>query len=669
VAIDVDDDRLVRAVVGLLTGSRSVRRALLSGKRGKRGGTLFVLTDKSGFFRSTTIKTPESLGNIDLLGDGKMTVMEGSIHPDTGQPYVAEGTRLVDAEFDQLPRFDERLMGILTAGVSGDELLTLLDGEATHEAALVMSAKLVAAGASDDETLDFIAGLLPENYSGDTLNELPRMIADAREKGFEMGPSRREKKKEVDRIVELIRHPQIVLLREGERGFASVSTDEGTLTHSVRSASFRRWLRNLAYRTFGHTPGRTALAEAIEMIDAICIAEGAPIITRRRVGGDALIVEIDRGTPDGRVVRITSAGWATGELPTSAFVRGAGYGELPEPGRGGSIRDLQGFLGLDEHNFLLIVGFLINALKPIGPFFALLIQGEQGSGKSFVVQIIKRLLDPNEAERMRLPDAERDLMIHALHYRVLNYDNASGMKAAVSDTLCALLTGGGFATRELFSDGDLFVISTMRPVVLNGITGVVHRPDLMERAIPLRLTPMDPGTRRTEAELWAQFEALQPALLGALYDGVAAALANLANVEPPRNLRMADAAHWIAASERGMGIEEGAIIRAITTAQEDLVVERVSEDSLVLAIVDRVKAADGRQWEGTVGELLNAIRTAYENDRHLPRSPSQLSAVLKRLRPAMAMAGVHVTFLEKDRRGRRLKISVGEEWDGVPRKF
>ena len=58
------------------------------------------------------------------------------------------------------------------------------------------------------------------------------------------------------------------------------------------------------------------------------------------------------------------------------------------------------------------------------------------------------------------------------------------MKAEISDMLCSLATGGGIAVRKLYTDEELNVLSFMRPFMINGISGYVTRPDLMERAIP-----------------------------------------------------------------------------------------------------------------------------------------------------------------------------------------
>lgn len=46
-------------------------------------------------------------------------------------------------------------------------------------------AELVAANATDEEILAVVSGLLPENYRGNSLEELPEWIASARKKGFD----------------------------------------------------------------------------------------------------------------------------------------------------------------------------------------------------------------------------------------------------------------------------------------------------------------------------------------------------------------------------------------------------------------------------------------------------------------------------------------------------
>jgi hypothetical protein len=61
----------------------------------------------------------------------------------------------------------------------------LFTGSQTHEPALRLVAQLVRHTEDDDLLQTIVAAALPENYSGNTLEEPPEMIAGARRKGFD----------------------------------------------------------------------------------------------------------------------------------------------------------------------------------------------------------------------------------------------------------------------------------------------------------------------------------------------------------------------------------------------------------------------------------------------------------------------------------------------------
>ena len=92
-------------------------------------------------------------------------------------------------------------------------------------------------------------------------------------------------------------------------------------------------------------------------------------------------------------------------------------------------------------------------------------------------------------------------------------------------------TGGGFATRELYTDFDEALFDALRPSILTGIADYIVKDDLLDRAVQVTLVH-DPRERGASPEkaLWAAFEAARPMLLGALLDDVSAALKTLPSV-------------------------------------------------------------------------------------------------------------------------------------------
>src|SRR5215467_3185360 len=231
----------------------------------------------------------------------------------------------------------------------------------------------------------------------------------------------------------------------------------------------------------------------------------------------------------------------------------AGVLPLPEPQQGGSIETLNSFLNLTSRDdFVLVIAWLLAALRPKGPYPLLAVSGEQGSAKTVLCKLLKALIDPNAAPVRWLSREERELMIAANNSYLLAFDNLSGLPPWLSDALCRLASGGSFAVRQLFTDDEEVLFEAARPILLNGIEDVISRPDLGDRAIFLTLAPIDEVQRRPEGELWREFEIARPHILGALLDAVVHGLRAMGPIHLDRLPRMADFALWAAGCETAL---------------------------------------------------------------------------------------------------------------------
>jgi hypothetical protein len=264
-----------------------------------------------------------------------------------------------------------------------------------------------------------------------------------------------------------------------------------------------------------------------------------------------------------------------------------------------------------------------------------------------------------------MPDNDRDLMIQAKEYYLLNYDNASSMKPELSDTLCSLATGGGVAVRKLYTDGELHVMSFTRPIVINGISGYANRPDLLERGIPLRLQPMPVGGRKAESELLEEFRRLQPAILASLFDAIAGALRRYPTTVDHQGVRMADAARWISAAEADLGLSGPPLVESIIEAQRAMIIDRANGDPLIILVRRWLATKPDGKWDGHMAQLHDELTKQDELHRVVPRSPSGLSALLERLRPAMVAAEIEVV-LGRDNRGRTIRLRATPEISSRP---
>lgn len=178
--LDADDDVWVPSLTNIFGEGACA-------KRGKKGASFFARVAKSGKVKSTALKAAEGFGGIDILVGGRQAVLPPSIHPDTELPYKWLGPALCDVNLKSLPQIDHRFIKVLTTVIKSEHVHCLVSGKETHSAALTLVAQLASSGATDEEIRAFVVGLLPKGYAGDTVKELPGMIASAREKGFDQG--------------------------------------------------------------------------------------------------------------------------------------------------------------------------------------------------------------------------------------------------------------------------------------------------------------------------------------------------------------------------------------------------------------------------------------------------------------------------------------------------
>jgi len=329
---------------------------------------------------------------------------------------------------------------------------------------------------------------------------------------------------------------------------------------------------------------------------------------------------------------------------------------LPLPLRGGSIEALAPLLNLaDENDFVLVVAWLLGALRAGGPYPVLAIAGEQGSAKTVLSKLLRAVIDPSVAPVRAPPRDERELFIAASNGHILAFDNLSGLPPWLSDTLCRLTSGGAFSTRRLFSDQDEILFAAARPIILNGIEDVITRPDLADRAIVLRLTPIAEGQRRAEHALWREFELARPHILGALLDAAAHGLRMLPQVCLKRLPRMADFALWATACESAFS-PAGAFEAAYSNNRRDAIENIVDADPAAALV--REMMADRAQWTGSASDLLQvgANRSGW------PKNPRALAGRLRRAQTFLRTLGIEIVFGREGRFGTRtIRITaIGE---------
>jgi hypothetical protein len=466
----------------------------------------------------------------------------------------------------------------------------------------------------------------------------------------ETGDTGRRGPTQADILIELAQSAELFHARDGF-GFADLDINGHRETWPIRAKGFRRWLARCYFEATQGAPSSEALQSALNVIEAKAHFDAPERIVHVRVGEVNGRLYLDLCDETWRAVEIDTMGWRVIENPPVRFRRASGMQPLPTPLPGGSIETLRSFLNVQsDADFVLVVAWALACLRNRGPYPVIVLSGEQGSAKSTFSAILRALLDPSTAPLRALPREDRDLFIAASNGHVLAFDNVSGLPAWISDTLCRLATGGGFAVRQLYTDQDEVLFDAARPVILNGIEDIVTRPDLADRAVFLTLEAIPEERRRPEAELWAAFDAERPRILGVLLDAVVEGLKRFPETRLSKLPRMADFALWATACETALW-SSGTFWLAYCGNRDEAVEGVIDADPIAAAV--RTVMATRTEWTGTASDLLGALgEMAGERvakSKTWPDSPRALGGRLRRAATFLRKIGIEIGF---DREGR-----------------
>lgn len=506
---------------------------------------------------------------------------------------------------------------------------------------------------------------LPVDYDGDSEREIDDMIDGALKKGFDQRtpPS---KGPITGQCLDAIQQEGVELFHDDyQRPCITFSSGaKGQHTYYLTSRSAQLKLTEIIYKKLGRTVTAQTFKEVLSALQAVAIFDGEKKKVHLRIARHGNTVVLNLANEQGQVVVIDKDGARITTDSPVAFINSPNMAPIPAPqdDDGTAILEFQKLFNLRDDLFHRIIAFMINVMKPEGPYLMLMVEGEQGSGKSELSRTIKMLVDPSHAAKLRMPSNERDLMIIAKDAHLMVFDNISGLKRDMSDSFCSLLTGGGYGARKLYTDDELQIFFETRPLLINGITDIANRPDLLERSLSLRLPTMPEGQRKTEEELRRRLEELRPEILGFLCKALSCALRNFDNVETPTSVRMADAAKWLVAAEPALGVPEGTMLNVIISSQNDIVIESMYKNSLAIALINCIET---NAFEGHVAELFTIIQEYREKtDWTFPKTASHLSNNLRQLRPALEKIGVIVEFGVRDRKGQTVRVWRREEGFG-----
>lgn len=458
---------------------------------------------------------------------------------------------------------------------------------------------------------------------------------------------------------------------KSDKGFLSTGIDGVIHTLAIGSKPFIEWLSFAYYKKtqldsggLGHSATEAAIKQASFALSGIAKHEGEKQHVHLRVadhnGGHYLFMGDDRL----QVIEVLPGGWRIIEESPVKFWKPSSMAALPTPQPGGDLSRLWDFINVPEPDRLLVLAWVLEALRVETPKPILALSGLQGSAKSSTQKKIRQLIDNNAVNLRASPKSIEDVFVSAGCNWLSSFENISHLSANMQDALCTLATGGGFAARTLYTNDEETIIEVKRPVIINSIPRVITAQDLTDRAICIELQPI---AYREESELNAEWEQAKSSILGGLLDLFVRTLAQLPKVKLDRPPRMADFTRLGEAMAQALGYAPGAFDKLYKANRYESIATALESSPVGVAIrelVDNHQGFSDTVFYGTVKSLYDTLSLDYKHHADSwPRSPRGLSEVLKRQSPALHSLGIEIiqsTQRERTENGRGLTVKISK---------
>ncbi len=473
----------------------------------------------------------------------------------------------------------------------------------------------------------------------------------------EKDPAEKKNLTQADLLLKIIEDgtdPITLFHNDHKETFARLLIDKHFEIWPLKSRQFKIWLANKFWMNYKKAPNAETLRAALNIIESKALFEGREHALRNRVAAQDNSIWYDLTNKNWQVVEINTAGWKTIDKPPIIFRRYTHQKNQLLPIQGGDAKTFLEFINIsDPEQRLLLLVFVISCFIPDFAHVVPIIYGPQGSAKSMLSKLLRKVIDPSLIEVLSFPKNDAELAQALSHNWFLPFDNVSYISHSTSDIICKAVTGSGFTKRELYTDDEDIIYAIKRIISLNGINLVATKPDLLERGILIQLERIPENERKQEKILLDEFERELPKILGGIFDIISKAMKIYPSIKLERLPRMADFAVWGCAISEALGYKKDNFLQAyynnIKAQNEEVLMESLVATSI------RLLTNETPQWEGNPSELLSKLKDIAANnninteEKGWPKSAASLSRKLNELKTNLANDGIKISTGNKNK--------------------
>jgi DNA polymerase elongation subunit (family B) len=443
------------------------------------------------------------------------------------------------------------------------------------------------------------------------------------------------------------------------KAYARIQIKDHNEIINLESNKFKCFLSKLYYENSNEkVASQEAINDTIRLLQAETLFEDnntIPLNLRVALKDGAFYIDM---TDDKyRSIKMTKdTSWKIVNDTPPLFIR---YNQKPqvEPDRNYEPDIFDKFLDMtnikDPQHRLLVKVYIPSLFIPDIQHPILLLHGEPNSAKTTLYVMIKQIVDPAKPKLLSIHNDRSEFIQQLSHNYVAYYDNVKHVPEWLSDEACKAVTGIGHTKRKLYSDDEDIVYEYRRCLGFNGINVSLIEPDALDRSILIELFRIPKEKRKTESEIMAKFEEMQPKLFGCILEIMVKALNIKHAVKLDTLPRMTDFALWGEALARAMGYEEMEFINAYFNNIGKQNIEAIEAHPLGLAMIKLTESIENNKgktvWEGSATELLDLldkITSQKVKNQHLwPKAPNSLVRKLNTIKSNLLEGlGISVTI-------------------------
>lgn len=452
----------------------------------------------------------------------------------------------------------------------------------------------------------------------------------------------------------------------------TIETADGKEDVSINGDKFRSILANRYRKEYAKIVSSSKIKDCILSYRGEIIETYVKVKNSNRCDrGENDSILIDSGDLDDTYFTISKHGLKVKHNSSKHFYKHSRKGEIPYPDmRNGNINKIFKYCRIPNDMKNIFVAYLASLFIGDIEHPCLVLNGEQGTGKTTMSTFIKALIDPVANNRPSLfPKNDADLALMFQDNYLLAFDNLNKLSAKLSDKLCTIVTGVMESRRKLYTDNEMVHFDLCQPIILNGIHDIVKREDMLSRSIIITLTKPTNIDRIADEKtmLIDEFMNERPIILGGIFQILEEALNNYKPNSIPKygkDVRMSsfyDYGYYICeAWEKGKGNEFcNDYIRLLQSQLENFQKNSYEED--LICTISCFVNDKGSIWEGTMSELLkelnDVINFVYENPIadgvKMPSTPNLLSREINKLRDKLEIKEGIIVEEYKDSHGCR----------------